>query len=109
MVCEVFDNPLTQVLLAAALLASVDLELVKVSIVAVGEGSHLDPSLHWLQWHVLFQGGVTCELDHRFVNRYLLVGIVEVREARRKMVDHRPHLTKPVITSLGLRLELSTK
>ena len=41
-VCEVFDNPLTQVLLAAALLASVDLELVKI---AVSEGPHLDASL----------------------------------------------------------------
>jgi hypothetical protein len=40
-VCEVFDNPLTQTLLAAALLASIHLELMKVSIMAVGKGPHL--------------------------------------------------------------------
>ena len=34
--CEVFDNPLTQVLLAAALLAGVHLELMEVSIMAIG-------------------------------------------------------------------------
>ena len=49
-----YVRSLTQVLLAATLLASVDLELVKVSVVAVGEGPHLDFSLPWLQWHVLF-------------------------------------------------------
>ena len=50
------------------------------------------------QQHVLLQGGATCELDHRFVNCYLLVCVVEGWEARWKVVDHRPHLTKPFVT-----------
>ena len=82
MVSEVFDNSLTQVLLAAALLTSVDLELVKVPVMAVSQGPHLDTYLHWLHRHVLFQGGATCELNHRLVDGYLFVGIVEVSEAR---------------------------
>ena len=68
---------LTQLLLTAALLAHVDLDLVKVSHMAVSKSPHLDASLHRLQRHVLLQGGATCELYHRFVNCYLLVWIVE--------------------------------
>ena len=79
--CEVFDNPLTQVFLATALLAGVYLKFMEISIVAIGKGPHLDASLYWLQRHVLLQGGATCELYHRFVNCYLLVGVVEVCEA----------------------------
>ena len=68
--CKVFNYSLTQLLL----LACVHLELVKVSIVAVSKGPHLDTSLHWLHGHELLQGGATCEFNYGFVDGYLCVG-----------------------------------
>ena len=68
---EVFDDPLL-------LSASIDLELLKVSIMAVIKGPNFDTSLHWLQWHVLLQGGATCELYHGFINGKFLVWVIEV-------------------------------
>ena len=76
--CEVLHNPLTQLLLATPLLACVDLELVKVSIVAVSKGPHLDTLLHWLHGHKLLQNGATCEFYHWFINGYLFMWVIEV-------------------------------
>ena len=80
--CEVFDNPMTQLLFVTALIVSVHLEFIEISIMAVSKGPYLDVSLHCLQQHVLLQGRATCKLYHCFVDRYVLVWIIEVREAR---------------------------
>ena len=75
---RVFHYSVTQLLLTTTLFACVHLEAVKVAVVAVWKGPHLDASLHRLHRHVLLQGGATCKLDHCFLNGYLFVWLVEV-------------------------------
>ena len=79
--CVTSDNPLTQVFLAASLLAGVHFEFMEISIVAIGK-AHTMMALFtgFSGMHVLLQRGATCELCHRFVNCYLLVKVVQVCE-----------------------------
>ena len=79
--CKIFHYyPLTQLLHSASLLATVHLKLVKVAIVAVSKGPHLDASLYWLHRHELLQCGATCEFNHDFVHCYLSMWTIEVQE-----------------------------
>ena len=63
------------------ILAGVYLEFVEISIVNIGKGPHFYTSLYWLHGHELLEGGATCEFYHGFVDSYLSMWIIEVREA----------------------------
>ena len=78
---EILDHPLTQLLLSTPLLAGVYLEFVEISIMTIGKGPHIYTSLYSHHGHELLEGGATCEFYHDFVDSYLSMWIIEVREA----------------------------
>ena len=82
MLREILDHPLTQLLLSTPLLAGVYLEFVEISIMTIYRQG---PTVLYLallaHGHELLEGGATCELYHGFVDSYLSMWIIEVREA----------------------------
>ena len=87
---EVFHYSLAEMFLSTPLLASVNLKLLKVAIVAITQHPHLDASFRWLHRHILFESGATGELYHRFIDCNLFVWVIKVGKAREHKNQGKP-------------------